>query len=283
MGSVYGAGEALDLHWAVSAIDTELRDAAIARAEAVAAQAGWPAVDDTEREPIELLAGAYDLAVRDRLEMLARLGAGEQADDLHAQIEWGAARAFALHAALSLPDDESSRLFRVLHLAALAAVSGRRADWDRWAAEYPLPPSDLRAGWDAVLLRHVVEIWCELLDRSGPSGLARPMELIAELREERPRRERDLLASQDAADGARMRFYLFALYHLADAATDLLLYLSHGRPTHIVLQLDAHFALANEATSGDFRLAVLLGWVQAAAQRVAGRRTPQLEIPGVHV
>lgn len=283
MGSTNVAGDALDLHWAVSAIDADLRQAALARAEAAAGEPRWRPVDDAAREPLELLGGAYDLAVRDRLETLAHLSGGQQADELNAQVECGAARAFALHAALSLPDDEASRLFRMLHLAALATVGGRRADWDRWAEEYPLPAANFGADWDALLLRHVVEIWCELFDRSGPSGLGRPMELIAELREERPRRESELMASLDAVEGARMRFYLFALYQLADAATDLLLFLSHGRPPHITLQLDAHFALANEATSGDFRLAVLLGWVQAAAQRVAGRRTPQLEIPGVHV
>lgn len=282
MGAANGAGDALDLHWAVSAIDADVRQAAIARAEAAVAQGRWLLAADGDREPFELLAGAYDLAVRDRLDTLAHLGAGEQADELQAQVEWGAARAFALHAALSLPDDEPSRLFRILHLAALAAVGGRRADWDRWVQDHPLPPADGQAPWDAFLLRRVVEIWCELLDRTGPSGLGRPMELIAELREERDRREPELLGSLDATESVRMRFYLFALYQLADAATDLLLFLSHGRPPHIALQLGAHFALANEATSGDFRLAVLLGWVQAAAQRVAGRRTPQLEIPGVH-
>lgn len=280
-----GVGDALELHWAVSAIDAEHRRSAVSTAETLIARGEWDAagITPTELERIELLAGAYDLAVRDRLEVRMHATASEQREELRAQVEWGASRAFALYAALPAPAEGGPRLLRTLHLSALAVVARRRGDWQRWLAEHPLPGKDPRAPWDAFLLRQLTELWCDLHQRAGPSGLGEAMALLAELREERPRREHALFASLPESEQPRVRFYLFALYHLVDAATELFLYLSHGRPLHVEHELARHFALAREATAGDFRLEVLLVWLQAAAVHVAGRRTPQLEIPGVPV
>jgi hypothetical protein len=276
-------GESLALHWALSATDAGERRAVVSAAESLLAQAAWGAPDlpraDVER--LELLGGAFDLAVRDRVE--ARLHAFDPAvrEDLGAQVEWGAGQAFALYAVLPTPLELMPRLLRTLHLSALAVSGRRQADWLRWLAAHPIPARDDTAPWDVFLFRQLTELWCDLHQRSGPSELGRAMELLAELREERPARERALLATVPEADRTRVRFYLFALYHLVDAATELFLYLSHGRPVGVEHELARHFVLAREATTGDFRLEVLLVWLQVAAWQVASRRTPQLEIPGV--
>lgn len=275
-------GESLVLHWALSAMDASERRAAVAAAEALLARGAWGedlSGPDTER--LELLAGAFDVAVRDRVE--ARLHTPDSAvrDDLTAQVEWGATQAFALYAVQKVPPDGMPRLLRTLHLSALAVAGRRQSDWLRWLGAHPVPARDDAAPWDLFLFRQLTELWCDLHQRSGPSELGRAMELLAELREERPARERAMLATVPEADRTRVRFYLFALYHLVDAATELFLYLSHGRPIGVEHELARHFVLAREATTGDFRLEVLLVWLQVAALGVASRRTPQLEIPGV--
>jgi hypothetical protein len=281
MAATGEAGEALELHWALSAIDAEERREVVALAEERVTAGDWDEADPEALERRELLAGAYDLAVRDRLEARVLARTPEQLDETAAQVALGATRAFALYAAQPMPDEPTARLLRTLHLSALGVLSQRQADWERWAEDHPVPPGNATMPWDAFLLRQLAELWCDLHQRSGPSGLAHAMSLLAEIREERSLREPALLASAAEGDRARLRFYLFALYHLTDAATTLFLYLSHGRPASVDAELARNFILAREATSGDFRLETVLGWLHAAAVHVAGRRTAQLEIPGV--
>jgi hypothetical protein len=282
-----GALDALELHWAVAATDPQSRNTMIARAEAACARlvAGRPAVDPDDAERLETLAGAYDLAARDRLDAVLLGGGDERGGEVEAQVAAGAGRAFALYAVLPLPTGDAPALnYRILHLSALAEIGGRRQDWERWmmvhqteiaASAGPHDP------WDVELIRRVTDVWSELLKRSGPSGLGRAMEILAWVREERPAREAALLGRTGGPDAARLKFYLFALYHLIDAATDLTVYLRHGEPADILRRLSLRFSLARAATSGDFTLAALLSWLNAAALLVARRRTPQLEIPGV--
>ena len=281
MAAAGEAGEALELHWALSAMDADERRDIVARAEAQVAERDWSVPPAAVLEPRELLAGAYDLAVRDRLEARVLARTPEQLDETAAQVALGATRAFALYATQPMPDEPTARLLRTLHLSALGVLSNRREEWEHWAEEHPVPLSSATMPWDAFLLRQLTELWCDLHRRSGPSGLAHAMSLLAEIREERTLREPALLASAAESDRARLRFYLFALYHLTDAATTLFLYLSHGRPPSVEAELARNFILAREATSGDFRLETVLAWLQAAAAHVAGRRTAQLEIPGV--
>ena len=281
MAATGEAGEALELHWALSAIDADERRAVVALAEERVASGLWDEPDAAALERRELLAGAYDLAVRDRLEARVLARTSVQLDETAAQVALGATRAFALYAAQPMPDETTARMLRTLHLSALGVLSQRTADWERWAEDHPVPPAGPMLPWDAFLLRQLTELWCDLHRRSGPSGLAHAMSLLAEIREERTLREPALLVGAPEADRARLRFYLFALYHLTDAATTLFLYLSHGRPVSVEAELARNFILAREATSGDFRLETVLAWLHAAAAHVAGRRTAQLEIPGV--
>ena len=129
-----------------------------------------------------------------------------------------------------------------------------------------------------MLLRRVVELWTDVLRGAGPSGLERGMEIIASIREERPLREPAFQRTTDAADETRMRFYLFTLFHLTEAATELLLFRLHGEPEAAEARLYSHFALAREAAGGDPRLDASFDWLYEAARRVVELRTAQLEL-----
>jgi len=104
------------------------------------------------------------------------------------------------------------------------------------------------------------------------------MELVASIREERPVREPEFFRTVDPADETRMRFYLFTLFHLTEAATELLLFRLHGEPERIDVHLYSHFALARDAAGGDPRLDASFDWLYEASRRIVAQRTAQLEL-----
>ena len=103
------------------------------------------------------------------------------------------------------------------------------------------------------------------------------MELVASIREERPHREATFLTRIEG-DPARTRFYLFTLFHLTEAATELLLFRLHGEPERVDQHLYSHFTLARDAAGGDPRLDASFDWLYEAARRVVEQRTAQLEL-----
>jgi hypothetical protein len=197
-----------------------------------------------------------------------------------------AQRVFMFSALMQLDgDDDTGRLYHALQLAGIATTAGRRAEFEVWLAAHReglFDVSDGTARWDYRLLRDAVELWIEVLAGSGPSGLGRAMELVATVREERATRERQLLAALGEADEMRMRFYLFALYHVVEAATQVLLYRLHGSPSDAVQLAFMSLSLAREATAGDVRMRPALEWLFEASARIIEQRTPQLELLPEH-
>ncbi len=104
------------------------------------------------------------------------------------------------------------------------------------------------------------------------------MEIVASIREERPVREPRFFATVDSGDETRMRFFLFTLFHLTEAATDLLLFRLHGEPERVEARLYAHFRLARDAAGGDPRLDASFDWLYEASRHVVAQRTSQLEL-----
>jgi hypothetical protein len=104
------------------------------------------------------------------------------------------------------------------------------------------------------------------------------MELIASIREERPIREAAQLATIDTADETRTRFYLFTLFHLTEAATELLLFRLHAEPERVTYQLYARLLLARESAAGDPRLDATCDWLFEASRLVVEARSSQLEL-----
>ena len=195
-------------------------------------------------------------------------------------LELGARRAFDLAVAIPLDDtDAHGVLYHTLLLGALATVAGRDTEFRGWLELHRarLFTSGYADDWATSYLRAIVELWTEVLNGAGPSGLDRAMEIVATIRETRPDRERETL--DGAADEEMpLRFYFFALHHQTDSATELLLFRLHGEPAEVRQRIFVSISLAGEATAGDARIHAALDWLFEAAVRVVSRRTPQLDL-----
>ena len=235
------------------------------------------------------LASAYGLAGR---EMLDFEGAGSPTSLLserqgavrRVHLEAAAGQAFLLMAALPVdtnPDEHPAMLYRTLMLTALARVGGRSKEFEQWLllfgrAIFPsLRPDDR---WDLILLRRVVELWTHVLRGNGPSGLRGAMEIIASIREERTDRETKLLLGLPVDEQPRAKLHLFSLFHLAEAATELLLFRLHGEPERVTHQLYGRLLLAREGAAGDPRLDATCDWLFEASRLVVEARSSQLEL-----
>jgi hypothetical protein len=292
MASVNDQLVALEEHWAVATFGAEERAALVAFAEEYlrAVRSGsMPQRARPATEDLLALASAFDIAARERLDLEGlgnpfggRLGSSGDVTERRAYLRAGAGRAFALLAAAPIDyDDEVGALYRVLLVVALAHVAGQGETLRSWLNVHRrklFPPEDRELRWDLLLLRRLAELWTEVLSGAGPSGLERAMEIIATIREERAGRERELLAGFDESEEMRMRFYLFALFHLSEAATELLLYRLHGAPNDVARRVYVALSLARSATSGDMQILPALEWLYESAACVIQQRTPQLEL-----
>jgi hypothetical protein len=290
-------GESLDSHWAVAVFETADRRSVLSFAEDVRRKilSGTWVMDSPVPEQLLALSGAYELAARERLDLggsghpNTRASAEQRAERARV-LEVGARRAFDLGVAIPLDDtDAHGILYHTLLLAALATVAGRDTEFRGWLAMHRdrLFTTSDEGDWTTEYLRGIVELWTEVLDGSGPSGLDRAMEIVATIRETRPDRERETLEGADEPDEMSMRFFFFALHHLTDSATELLLYRLHGEPADVRQRIFVSVSLAGEATAGDARIHAALDWLYEAAVRVVSRRTPQLDLlshsaPRVH-
>jgi hypothetical protein len=284
--------ETLNRHWAVKVVTPEDRATAIRYGMAVLARlGGGPSVaalnGDTLPEFVIPLAGAYVIAASEWLDFEgsaspAVLLTEEQGAQRTAHIEAGAEQAFILTAAMPVEFGERvAGLYRTLLLAGLGQLGNRQTEFRHWLRAHSaqlFPTREDEARWDIVLLRRVAELWTEVLRAAGPSGLEHAMEIVASIREERPLREPAFFATVDPGDQARMRFHAFTLFHLTEAATELLLFRLHGEPANVEARLYSHFTLARDAAGGDPRLDASFDWLYEASRRVVEQRTSQLEL-----
>jgi hypothetical protein len=282
------AGESLDAHWAVAVFEAADRRNLLSFADDVRRQilGGTWEVDSPVSEQLLSLSSAYELAARERLDLF---GIGHPNSNATAQqrserarfIELGARRAFDLAIAIALDDtDAYGVLYHTLLLAGLSTVAGRDAEFRAWLELHRAKLFEHLADddWATEYLRWIVELWSEVLEGAGPSGLDHAMELVATIRENRTDREPEALEESDETTAMSLRFFFFALHHLTDAATELLLYRLHGDTDDIRQRLFIALSLAGEATAGDARIHAALDWLFEAAVRIVARRTPQLDL-----
>lgn len=280
--------ESLDEHWAVAVFEPADRRELLAFAEEVRRQVitGTWALDRDVPEQLLPLSSAYELAARERLDLFGTghpntSASPEQRSDRSRIIETGARRAFDLSLAIPIDDtDAHGALYHTLLLAALATVAGRDTELRGWLALHRsrLFDEHIDDDWSTRYLKLVVDLWSDVLEGAGPSGLDRAMELVATIRENRPERERDALENAPDAEDMQLRFFFFALHHLTDAATELLLFRLHGEPHDIRQRVFVSLSLAGEATAGNARIHSALDWLYEAAARIVSRRTPQLDL-----
>lgn len=290
-GLTGSALETIDNHWAVRVVDSEDRAIAVRYALSVLNRIASGDATRVEGMPplIVPLGSAYALAGR---ELLDFEGAGapttllseRQAAVRRVHLEAAASQAFLLVAALPVdtnPDEHPAMLYRTLMLTALARVGGRSKEFEQWLLLFGrvvFPSLRAEDRWDLVMLRRVVELWTHILRGNGPSGLRNAMEIIASIREERPDREAELLAEIAQDEQPRLKLHLFSLFHLAEAATDLLLFRLHGEPESVTHQLYGRLLLAREGAAGDPRLDATCDWLFEASRLVVEARSSQLEL-----
>jgi hypothetical protein len=288
----HNALETLDRHWAVKVVTPEDRSAAIQYGMTMLTRltqlsGAEPMVHTAPPDFVVPLAGAYVIAASEWLDFDGAaspsvLLSDEQDAQRTAHVEAGADRAFILTASLPVESDERiASLYRTLLLAGLAQLGNKQTEFRHWlrvhhATLFPADASSAR--WDLQLLRRVVELWTQVLRGAGPSGLEHAMEIVASIREDRAVREPALLAEIEPGDQGRMRFFLFTLFHLTEAATELLLFRLHGEPERVDSRLYSHFTLARDAAGGDPRLDASFDWLYEASRRVVAQRTAQLEL-----
>ena len=288
MAPMDDAGETLDAHWAVAVFEPADRRTLLAFAETVRRQilsGAWVA-DSPVSEQLLPLSSAYELAARERLDLFGighpnSNASSEQRHERARFLDLGARRAFDLAVAIALDDtDAHGVLYHTLLLSALATVAGRDTELRGWLALHrpKLFAPGFDDDWPTAYLRSVVELWTEVLNGSGPSGLDHAMELVASIRETRPDSERQVLEEADESREMTLRFFFFALHHLTDSATELLLYRLHGEPVDVRQRIFVSLSLAGEATAGDPRIHAALDWLFEAAGRIVARRTPQLDL-----
>jgi len=281
--------ENLDRHWAVKVVTPEDRASTVRYAMGVLTRlcnGEPPAATESLPDFVVPLAGAYAIAASEWLDFEGAasptaLLSTEQRAQRAAHIEAGADRAFVLTAALPVdPSERVAVLYRTLLLAGLAQLGNKQTEFRQWLKAYEplLFPRSESTRWDLILLRRVVEVWTHVLRGAGPSGLEHAMEIIASIREERPAREDMLVGAADAAEQNRLRFFLFTLFHLTEAATELLLFRVHGEPERVESRLYSHFTLARDAAGGDPRLDASFDWLYEASRRTVELRTAQLEL-----
>ena len=280
--------ESLDAHWAVAVFEPADRRELLAFADEVRRRvlSGTWEIDKPVSGQLLPLSSAYELAARERLDLF---GAGhpntsatpEQRAERARVLELGARRACDLSLAIPLDDtDDHGVLYHALLLSALATVAGRDTEFRSWLVlqRARLFDGGFHDDWATAYLRAIVELWSEVLDGAGPSGLERAMELVATIRENRTLREADAVDSAGEEGEMPLRFFFFALHHLTDAATELLLFRLHGEPADIRQRIFVSLSLAGEATAGDARIHSALDWLYEAASRIVTRRTPQLDL-----
>jgi hypothetical protein len=287
---VPNALDTLDRHWAVKVVTPEDRAAAIQYGMGVLTRlcgGESSAAADNPPDFVVPLAGAYVIATSEWLDFDGAASpnailSNEQEAQRTAHVEVGADRAFILTAALPIePNERVAALYRAMLLAGLAELGRKQTEFRHWLRVHDdvlFPPTEDEARWDLVLLRRVVDLWTHVLRGAGPSGLDHAMEIVASIREERPIREPAFLETVDPADGTRMRFLAFTLFHLTEAATELLLFRLHGEPERVETRLYRHFALARDAAGGDPRLDASFDWLYEASRRIVAQRTAQLEL-----
>ncbi|HTE47258.1 MAG TPA: hypothetical protein VK636_18555 [Gemmatimonadaceae bacterium] len=282
--------DTLDRHWAVKVVTPEDRAAAIRYGMGVLTRlCGGESSNAADNPPdfVVPLAGAYVIATSEWLDFEGAaspsvLLSAEQEAQRAAHVEAGADRAFILTAALPIEANERvAALYRAMLLAGLAELGHKQLEFRHWLRAHGdvlFPASEDQARWDLVLLRRVVDLWTHVLRGAGPSGLEHAMEIIASIREERPSREADFFKTVDPADDQRMKFFAFTLFHLTEAATELLLFRLHGEPERVETHLYSHFSLARNAAGADPRLDASFDWLYEASRRIVVQRTAQLEL-----
>lgn len=268
----------VDDHWAVLAVGKTKRDRGLRVADARLVKS---AVQDqmelnfqervNDSELLSRLALAYEVAATEGLDAL--LHPSNDNEELQQQAQAGAWRAFELRRLMVLPEDTDSRIFHVLHLAAISYCADRWTDLRRWLEERQdeiVSPSIATASWDKRVLYRIYDCWISLLRKKSWDDLHHIHEVVAGLRADQKDYERELLSSENGPCERVLAYRLVALYNWARATELLAEYMAQGTPNSINPAIDRHYSQAVESAKGarDPQLEVILNWLHVASRRM---------------
>lgn len=270
----------IDQHWAIKAIGDARRKRAFSVAAfrlvngAVGKQLKIEFLPhDGDSTLVERVATAFELAAVEGIESVLYPTLEGEGEDLRLQAQAGAHRAYELRCALPISTNDSTRVFQVLHMAALAYCGDRWTDLRRWLKEHPneiMVPSVEDVPWDQRVLFRLFDCWVRLLRKDQWSDLEGIREVVVELRKDQEQYEPLLLNDEQDLNLRAIAYRLIALYHWAKATESLALYMLQGEPVAIATELDQHFEAGRKAgmESGDVALEVLLRWLHVASRRM---------------
>lgn len=270
--------QSIEGHWAVAAVPRNVRSRAkdVARYRHLQASIGQQlALSFSERksddETLRRVALAYELAAAEGIRAFLHPSADTAASELANQARAGAHRAYELFRALSIPEEEESRIFHVLHTSALAYCGQRWPDVRRWlreSREATAVPSVANSPWDERVLYRLFDCWIRLFRKQGWNDLDDVRSIVAGLREDQKGHEPPVLKPSDDPASKAMACRLIALYHWAKATELLALYVLNGQPTSATTELDKHFEAARAAgtAASDPPFETLLRWLHVAAR-----------------
>lgn len=267
--------QAIDQHWAVQSVDSEI----IARAFesekfGLIKNAIGDLFTETDYEPdfeaITQVAAVYEFAAIENMDAL--LHSAPKTSEKNAAIS-GAHRAFGLMRVLPIPEGLDQKIFHVLHLSGLAYVGDRWTDLKRWFEENEQilsAPSVADVAWNKRIVYRLFDAWVRLLRKRSWDDLEQIAEIIVCLRSEQGHHEREFLDKAHGIAKQSEAVKLVALYHWAKATERLATYVLQGAPLSIDSELDLHFEAALKAAqiACDTKLETVLRWLHLCSRKM---------------
>ncbi|MEA5288083.1 DEAD/DEAH box helicase [Vibrio parahaemolyticus] len=268
--------QSVDNHWAVKAVDSEIREAAFdgAKEGLVYSAIGslfTEAPLDIDYASIEQVASAYELAAIEGIATFLRPSFAEQQTRNLAIA--GAYKAFGLMRILPMPEDSDQRVFHVLHMIGLAYAGDRWTDLRRWFEEHEEEleaPSIVDVAWNKRVVFRLFDAWVRLLRKRSWDDLSEVAAIVVGLREDQTTYEREFLEQTQGSARQSEVIRLVSLYHWAKATERLATYMLQGEPLAIESELDQHFEAALKAAqiSSDTKLEMILRWLHVSSRKM---------------
>ncbi len=271
-----GAVDALRSHWALGAIgadDLNRADRIVNEYLARRAAGGQTSFSVPESEDqralLERVALAFEMAAIEGLEELGR-PSGENLR-LRDQATAASFLTFYIRRLQPIPVDRHDRLFFVLQLSGIAYCGDRSSDLRRWYEENRQAlkaPSVAGVPWDCRLLYRLFHCWIGLFRKRGWDDLDPVSKIIAGLREDQERFEKDRLQDNSSVEDRAVALRLASLYHWAKGTEVLAHYMLQGQPANPFGLIDKHFAgaIRSATASGDAQHELILRWLHATAR-----------------
>ena len=270
--------EQLKKHWAVSAFgpnelvhaENLVRERLAKRA--VGKQIDFDFVSSREDENLlERMGFAYEIAAIEGLEVFTRHT--EENSEIRDQAIAASYEVFGIRRLLKVSVDTRVRIFSVLQMCASAYCGDRWSDLIRWFDENESAidiPSVAESSWEERLLYRLFDCWIRLFRKQGWDDLDQIREIIAGLRDDQKRYEKQSIQNESDMEKRASAFRLAALYHWARGTEIVASYMLQGESKTPFTGIDKHFEAGIRAAtaSDDPQHEIVLRWLHAAVHNM---------------